>query len=349
MTQGSTLDLLNISAYDFVLPDELVAQHPLPQREQARMLVVDRQKQTFTDATVADLPKYIRSEDQLVFNNTKVIPARLRARRSTGGEVELLIHTPCGDGSWWALAKPARKLSPGTVAEIAPGFTLEVLEEKDMGQRRIRFHTDISLDEQLEKYGEIPLPLYIKRKGDVQDKERYQTVYARHPGAVAAPTAGLHFTDSLLSTIKQQGTDCIYVTLHVGIGTFQPVAVDDIRQHTMHYEACTVDSDAAQQLNTKKAAGKRICVGTTSMRTLESMTNEGGDIDDGYRQTNLFIYPGYSFKAVDALLTNFHWPKSTLLMLVSAFGGYDLIKKAYQHAVENKYRFYSYGDAMLIL
>ncbi|MFA6915928.1 MAG: tRNA preQ1(34) S-adenosylmethionine ribosyltransferase-isomerase QueA [Parachlamydiales bacterium] len=349
--QGSISNeaLLNTAAYDFELPEELVAQHPLPCREQARLLVVDRQTQTFTDTTISQLPQYIQSEDQLVFNDTKVIPARLRARRPSGAEIEILIHTPCGDGSWWALAKPARKLPLGQVAEIAPGFSFEVLEVGDAGQRRISFQTDIPLDDQLELYGEIPLPLYIKRKEENADKERYQTVFARHPGAVAAPTAGLHFTTPLLDEIKSKGTDCIHVTLHVGIGTFQPVAVEDIRQHVMHFETCSIDDESTLRLNARKTAGKRICVGTTSMRTLESMTMDCGTVKAGKEHTNLFIYPGYQFKAADALLTNFHWPKSTLLMLVSAFGGYDLIKKAYQHAVENKYRFYSYGDAMLII
>lgn len=349
--QGSTFDesLLNLTAYDFVLPDELVAQHPLPCREQARLLVVDRKTQSLIDTTIAELPKYIQAEDQLVFNDTKVIPARLRARRASGAEIEVLIDSPCGDGSWWALAKPARKLPVGQIAEIAPGFTLEVLEEGEYGKRRILFHTDIPLEEQLEKHGEIPLPLYIKRKEEETDKERYQTVYARHPGAVAAPTAGLHFTTPLLDQIKSQGTDFVHVTLHVGIGTFRPVAVDNIKDHVMHFETCSISEEASKKLNTRRPDGRRICVGTTSMRTLESMTLECGAVKAGSVHTNLFIYPGYQFKSVDALMTNFHWPKSTLLMLVSAYGGYELIKKAYQHAIEKKYRFYSYGDAMLII
>lgn len=344
--QGSPLTQL--SAYDYHLPEELIAKYPLANRSEARLLVVDRKSQTFTDSCVTELPNYFNSNDQLIFNDTKVIPARLRGYRPTGGEVEILLHTPASDGTWWALTRPARKLPLGQVINIANDLSLEVVEEGESGQRRIKFLSDSCVLDILDKYGEVPLPHYMRRDQTSEDRHTYQTVYARHPGAVAAPTAGFHFTQELLDHIDRKQIERIHVTLHVGLGTFQPVTVDDIRSHPMHSERCTIDEEAARRINSLQN-GRRVCVGTTSVRTLESMAESNGLVRSGHSDTRLFIYPGYQFKTVDALLTNFHVPKSTLLMLVSAFAGYEFILAAYEHAVSKKYRFYSYGDAMLIV
>lgn len=305
---------------------------------------------TFTDALVGDLPSFLSSGDQLVFNNTKVIPARLKGTRETGGSVEVLLHAPGKDETWWALTRPARKLPMGGKVFIAPNFFFEVVEKGAEGLRRLKPYIQEELTDLLEKYGEMPLPPYIRRTTpQINDKERYQTVYAQHPGAIAAPTAGLHFSKSLLEKVDAAGVSRIYVTLHVGLGTFQSVAVDDIRSHSMHQERCIIDVHAAKEMNSLEKNARRICVGTTSVRTLESMANSQGAIRSGECSTGIFIYPGYQFKTVDALLTNFHLPKSTLLMLVSAFAGYELIREAYAYAIKKQYRFFSYGDAMLIL
>ncbi len=341
--------LTDLAAYDYRLPEELIAKYPLKNRLEAKLLVVDRQKGTFTDSCIASLPQYCQKGDQIIFNDTKVIPARLKGRRVTGGEVEILLHTPAAEGTWWALTRPAKKLPLGQIVHIGPDADIKVIEVGESGQRRVKFHSMLTPLELLEKYGEIPLPHYMGRGQEKSDRFDYQTVYARNPGAVAAPTAGLHFTEPLLKEIDAQGIDRIHITLHVGLGTFLPVVVEDIRHHPMHSERCTIDRDAAQRLNSISESARRFCVGTTSVRTLESMADGRCSVNHGELDTRLFIYPGYQFKAVDALLTNFHLPKSTLLMLVSAFAGIDLIREAYAHAIKMNYRFYSYGDAMLII
>ncbi len=349
MLQGCTDKLTQLSAYDFDLPKELIAQEPLLQRDQARLLVVNRQTGSITDAMITDLPSLMRPKDQLVFNDTKVMPARLKGTRETGGQVEILLHTPCKDGTWWALTRPARKIKSGQTIFIAPDLSIKILEEGEVGQRRVELLHQGSLEQLLEAHGQVPLPLYIRRPVQKEDRERYQTVYATVPGAAAAPTAGLHFTKPLLETLDAMQVSRIHVTLHVGLETFLPVREEDIRLHPMHLERCMIDPNAALQLNSLVDGARRICVGTTSVRTLESMVTSNGSFTPGENGTRLFIYPGYTFKAVDALLTNFHVPKSTLLMLVSAFAGYDLIRAAYAHAIEKQYRFFSYGDAMLIV
>lgn len=341
--------LMSLSAYDYVLPDELIAQEPLPQRDQSRLLIVDRKKGTFTDAQITDLSSFLNPSDQLVFNDTKVIPARLRGKRVTGGSVEILLHTPDKEGTWWALVRPAKKIVLGEVINISPDFSLEVIEAGKDGHRKLKFHAEKEISSLLEKHGEIPLPPYIRRKAQKNDWERYQTIYAYNPGAVAAPTAGLHFSQSLFEEIDTLGAIRINVTLHVGLGTFQPVMVDDIRCHQIHGERCLINEKAAMDLNALSSNSKRFCIGTTSLRIIESMVNSAGLFNQGECFTHLFIYPGYKFKAVDALFTNFHLPKSTLLMLVSAFAGYELIREAYTYAIKQRYRFFSYGDAMLII
>ena len=339
---------MKVDAFDFVLPEERIAQHAIEPRDASRMLVVD---DGFTDATICQLTDYVRAGDILVFNDTKVIPARLFGQRGKAG-IELLLHKAVGPNRWLAFARPAKRLQPNDLITFAEEFSAIVAKKHTDGQIELGFNTGrFTLEEQLERYGIMPLPPYIKRErtGDADDTARYQTVFATYPGAVAAPTAGLHFTPELLEAIAKKGAHTAFVTLHVGAGTFQPVKVDDTSEHKMHSEWAQLTAKTATEINDAKARGGRvIAVGTTSLRTLESATDAQGAVSEFIGDTSIFITPGYRFKLVDLLVTNFHLPRSTLFMLVSAFCGLDRMQRAYRHAIEQKYRFYSYGDACLL-
>jgi len=342
-------DLHTLEAYDYDLPQELIAQYPKDRRDRSRLMVIDRKAGTIEEMVFRDIVDFLGEGDQFIFNDTRVIPARLFGHLPTGGKVEIFLTRHHVDDVWEVLCKPARKLKEGTQVSFGEGFSCTVEEVRDEGLRLVSFNYSGDFEENLKKFGQIPLPHYIQRDPNVDlDSERYQTVYAKNPGAVAAPTAGLHFSEELLQDLKGRGVDTTYVTLHVGLGTFKPVNVDNILDHKMHHEYFSVSPEAADKLN--GFSGKRqISVGTTCCRTLEAAADDQGKILAGERDTNLFIYPGYRFKYVRSLLTNFHLPKSSLMMLVSAFAGYDLIMEAYAKAVEEKYRFFSYGDAMLII
>jgi S-adenosylmethionine:tRNA ribosyltransferase-isomerase len=339
--------------YFYELPEALIAQFPAAKRDEARLMVLDRQNQRFAHHVFCDLPGFLRSGDCLVLNETRVFPARLfGVRPATGGAVEVLLLRPDGD-CWEAMLRPARRLREGVeVGFEGSGLKAVVEAVLPSGHRRVRFVGTGSLDDLLATQGHIPLPPYIRRDDSPEDRERYQTVYARVSGSVAAPTAGLHFTPMLLSQVEAMGVSVARVVLHVGPGTFKPVTADDVRQHEMDAEFWEVDDMAADTVNRCRAKGGRvIAVGTTSVRTLETAAiNEGStwQLKAGSGWTRLFIYPPYAFKLVDAMVTNFHLPESTLLMLVSALAGRDFVMRAYDAAVKEKYRFYSYGDAMLI-
>ena len=337
------------SDFYFDLPQELIAQTPLERRDGSRLLCLDKTTGAMEHRHFYDLPEYLRPGDCLVMNDSRVLPARLMGRRLPGGGVcEVLLLTDRGDGVWECLVRPGRKLRPG--AEICFGngeLTATVEAEAEGGNRLVRFHYDGIFLEVLERLGEMPLPPYIKEK--LADSERYQTVYSRELGSAAAPTAGLHFTRELLDKIAGQGVRLAYVTLHVGLGTFRPVKEDDVLDHEMHSEFCMVPEETARIITeTKRAGGRVISVGTTSCRTLESFANPDGTMDARSGWTNIFIYPGYRFKCIDALVTNFHLPESTLIMLVSALAGRENILNAYRTAVQERYRFFSFGDAMFI-
>lgn len=340
-----------VSDFDYHLPPELIAQHPPPQRGESRLLVIPRHGGPLQHRMFADLPEYLRPGDCLVLNDTKVLPARLIGRRATGGQVELLLLRPVGEGLWEALGKPARRLRVGERMAFGPELAAQVVDVGEEGLRTVRLEHDGELLPVLERVGQMPLPPYIRRDHpEAEDANRYQTVYAESPGAVAAPTAGLHFTDELLQRLTAQGVAIARLTLHVGLGTFRPISVERLEEHVMHAEWYRVPPEAADTVNAARAAGGRIvAVGTTVVRTLESVTDEAGVIHPGEGSTNLFITPGYRFRAVDALLTNFHLPRSSLLVLVSAFAGRERILAAYQEAIAAGYRFYSYGDATLVI
>ena len=339
---------MRVDEFDFTLPPERIADRPVTPREAAKMLIV---KDGISDATVGELPDFLEAGDVLVFNDTKVIPARLRGMRRTA-KIEVTLHKNVGSDTWHAFAKPAKKLKTGDVIEFSEGFSALVSQKLEGGEVVLAFNAaGPELMEKLVSYGEIPLPPYISsiRPVDEQDLEDYQTVFAREEGAVAAPTAGLHFTPELLARIEGMGVKTVATTLHVGAGTFLPVKVDDTRDHKMHAEYGLITQDAADTLNAVRENGGRIIsVGTTSLRLLESATDEEGVVHPFNGETDIFITPGYQFKAVDVLMTNFHLPKSTLFMLVSAFAGFDEMKAAYAYAIKNKYRFYSYGDSSLL-
>ena len=337
------------SDFYFDLPEELIAQTPLQKRDSSRMLHLDRQTGEIEHRHFYELPEYLREGDCLVLNDTRVLPARLLGCRSSGGGVELVLLRDLGEGRWECLSRPGRKTRPGTELSFGDGeLTATVEAVAEGGNRIVRFHYDGIFLEVLERLGKMPLPPYIKE--ELQDAERYQTVYSRELGSAAAPTAGLHFTPELLEEIAKKGVKICYVTLHVGLGTFRPVKEDEIEDHEMHSEFCVVSPETADTVNTvKKSGGRVIAVGTTSCRTLESFTDEDGTLRPGSRWTNIFIYPGYRFKCIDALITNFHLPESTLIMLVSALAGRENILRAYETAVKERYRFFSFGDAMLIL
>jgi len=342
-----------ISDFDYDLPEELIAQQPLDKRDASRMLVLNRGRQTFQDSSFASLANYLRPEDVLVLNNTRVFPARLMGERMpTGGSVELLLLREIEPNVWEALARPARRLKPGAKISFGARLLAEVIDEADHGRRVVRFETDESLDEVINEIGQTPLPPYIKRDSGefTADRERYQTVYASSRGAIAAPTAGLHFTPRILEQLKALGIQIAEITLHVGYGTFEPVSVNEIANHRVAPEYFSISSDVAIQINqTRPGGGRVICVGTTTARALESSAAEDGQILPGDGAAGLTIVPGYRFRAVDVLLTNFHLPRSSLLLLVSAFAGRELVLEAYRHAIRERYRFYSFGDSMLIL
>ena len=331
------------------LPEELIAQTPLEKRDTSRLLVMDRRTGKVSHRYFFDIIEYLNPGDCLVMNDSRVLPARLLGNRPTGGAVELLLLRDLGNKKWECLAKPGRKLQAGQEVIFGNGeLTATILSVQEDGNRIVEFCYEGIFLEVLERLGKMPLPPYIK--AELQDQERYQTVYSRTVGSAAAPTAGLHFTNDLLSEIRAKGVKTAFVTLHVGLGTFRPVKAEDISEHHMHSELCMISKETAEVLNeTKENGGRVICVGTTSCRTLESLVNNDGTFEEKTKWTDIFIYPGYTFKAMDGLITNFHLPESTLVMLVSAFAGRDNVLAAYDEAVKEKYRFFSFGDAMTIL
>lgn len=330
------------------LPEELIAQTPLQQRDTSKLLVLDRVSGKTAHRHFYDILDYLKPGDCLVMNDSRVLPARLLGHRPTGGAVELLLLRDLGNKSWECLAKPGRKLQEGQEVIFGNGeLRATVKSVLDDGNRVVEFHFEGIFLEVLERLGKMPLPPYIK--AELQDQERYQTVYSREVGSAAAPTAGLHFTNELLDKIRAKGVKTAFVTLHVGLGTFRPVKAEEISEHHMHSELCMLNEETAHLLNeTKSRGGRVICVGTTSCRTLESLVNADGSFEAKNRWTDIFIYPGYQFKAMDALITNFHLPESTLVMLVSAFAGRENVLAAYNEAVHERYRFFSFGDAMFI-
>ena len=330
------------------LPEELIAQTPLDKRDSSRLLVMDRETGDIAHKHFYDILDYLRPGDCLVMNDSRVLPARLIGRRPTGGAVEVLLLRDLGDKKWECLCKPGKKMQIGQEVIFEDDeLTGRVVDVRDDGNRIVEFCYEGIFLEVLERLGKMPLPPYIK--AELKDKERYQTVYSREVGSAAAPTAGLHWTNELLEKAKAKGVKTAFVTLHVGLGTFRPVKAEDISQHHMHSELCMISKETAQQLNETKARGGRIvCVGTTSCRTLESLVKEDGSFEASSKWTEIFIYPGYQFRAMDALITNFHLPESTLVMLVSAFAGREHVLNAYEEAVKERYRFFSFGDAMFI-
>ncbi|MDQ7058635.1 MAG: tRNA preQ1(34) S-adenosylmethionine ribosyltransferase-isomerase QueA [Ghiorsea sp.] len=335
---------MNVSDFDFTLPEQLIAKAPLPERDGARLLHLS---QPLHDTSIQHLPDCVQTGDIWVINDTKVIPARLMGKKSSGGKVEVLLLEPLGqDNIWSAWGKSNKPLSIGTIVHFSEAFSGEIIK-RDGKNIEIKLFAD-DVGNAIETHGHMPLPPYINRPDSEEDKLRYQTVFAAHKGAVAAPTAGLHLTPDLMQKMEAKGATFVHITLHVGPGTFQPIQVDNTNDHIMHEEAYIISQQAADTINQAKQAGNRIvAVGTTSLRTLEA-ASQSGTLQAGSDRTDIFITPGYQFKMTNALLTNFHLPKSTLLMLVSALAGQGTIKQAYQHAINNNYRFYSYGDAMFI-
>ena len=339
-----------MKTHDFYydLPEELIAQTPLEKRDDSRLMLLDRATGQVCHKHFYDIIDYLNPGDCLVMNDSRVLPARLLGHRPTGGAVEVLLLRDLGDKCWECLCKPGRKMQAGNEVIFGDGeLTATVKEVLDTGNRVVEFHYEGIFLEVLERLGKMPLPPYIKE--ELQDQERYQTVYSRELGSAAAPTAGLHFTTELLDRIRAKGVKTAFVTLHVGLGTFRPVKAEDILEHHMHSELCMMSQETAKILNETKASGGRvICVGTTSCRTLESLVNDDGTFAAKSCWTEIFIYPGYTFKAMDGLITNFHLPESTLVMLVSAFAGREHVLNAYRTAVEERYRFFSFGDAMFL-
>ena len=340
---------MKVSDFTFDLPEELIAQDPLEDRSSSRLLTLDKNTGEIGHDVFHNIVNYLKPGDCLVLNNTKVIPARLiGAKEETGGKVEVLLLKRKQDNVWETLVKPGKKARPGARISFGDGKLVgEVIDVVDEGNRLVKFEYEGIFEEVLDELGQMPLPPYITHQ--LKDKNRYQTVYAKYDGSAAAPTAGLHFTKELLEQIKEKGVNIAHVTLHVGLGTFRPVKVDDVEKHHMHSEFYVVEEDQAKLINDTKKAGKKvIAVGTTSCRTLESTTDENGILQAKSGWTEIFIYPGYQFKMIDELITNFHLPESTLLMLVSALAGKENIIHAYEEAVKEKYRFFSFGDAMYI-
>ena len=337
---------MNVSEFNYDLPEELIAQTPVEPRDTSRLLTLDRQTGATKQGTFRDILEDVRPDDVWVFNNTRVIPARLYGKRPTGGRVEVLLLHPLGEDRWEVLVRPGKKALPGTALTFDAGVTATVEDRTEFGGRVLKFTYDGDFYERLDEIGEMPLPPYIHER--LQDRERYQTVYSKTPGSAAAPTAGLHFTPEVMQEIAARGATVCYVTLDVGLGTFRPVSVTEIEAHHMHSETYNVSEETARLINEAKRVGRRIvAVGTTSVRTLES-AGQSGVVKAGRGATELFIYPGYEFKIVDAMVTNFHLPQSTLLMMISAFAGKDHVLAAYREAVAAKYRFFSFGDAMWI-
>jgi S-adenosylmethionine:tRNA ribosyltransferase-isomerase len=338
------------SDYDFELPPDRIAQRPLDRRDASRLMIVDRASGEIRHGTFGDIAELVAPGDVLVVNRTRVFRARLLGTRASGAPAEILLLKSLGDSRYEAMVSPGGKLKPGRVVHVAPGFSVEILEVTNRRTRIVRLESDLPLDDAIERYGHIPLPPYIERPDAPEDADRYQTVFARERGSVAAPTAGLHFTRELLTELEARGVARAEVVLHVGAGTFKPVEAEDPSAHVMHEEWYSVSPDAARTINDRRAAGGRVwAVGTTSVRTLESAANADGTIRAGEAETRIFIRPSYEFRAVDRIVTNFHLPRSTLIMLVAAFAGYELTMRAYRAAVDAGYRFYSYGDAMVVL
>ncbi len=340
---------MKTSDFYYDLPEELIAQTPLEKRDSSRLLVLNRVTGEVEHKHFYDILNYLKPGDCLVMNDSRVLPARLLGHRPTGGAVEVLLLRDLGDKCWECLCKPGRKMQPGNTVIFGDGeLTATVKEVRDDGNRVVEFHYEGIFLEVLERLGKMPLPPYIK--AELQDQERYQTVYSRAVGSAAAPTAGLHFTKALLEQVQKMGVKTAFVTLHVGLGTFRPVKAENVLDHHMHAELCMMSQETADILNeTRKNGGRVICVGTTSCRTLESLVNKDGSFEAKSKWTEIFIYPGYTFKAMDGLITNFHLPESTLVMLVSAFAGREHVLAAYEEAVRERYRFFSFGDACLIL
>ena len=340
---------MKTSDFFYNLPEELIAQTPIEPRNASRLMVLDKTNGNVKHSVFSNLFEYLKSGDTLILNNTRVLPARIYGEKvDTGARVEFLLLKNLGNNLWETLAGPGRKAKPGTSFRFSDKLSCDVIESTPEGNRIIKFNCDGEFYSLLDEVGQMPLPHYITE--ELKDKERYQTVYSRELGSAAAPTAGLHFTDEMLSELKSCGVNVGYVTLHVGLGTFRPVKADYIRDHKMHSEHYIIPEETAELINnTKNSGGRVICVGTTSCRTLESAAQAHGCIKACDGDTDIFIYPGYEFKCMDALITNFHLPESTLIMLVSAFAGYDNTMNAYNTAVLEKYRFFSFGDAMLII
>jgi S-adenosylmethionine:tRNA ribosyltransferase-isomerase len=342
-------DLLDLDTYDFSLPQELIAQHPLKERSSSRLMVLERQSGNIEHRSFNQITEYFQSGDVLVMNSSKVIPARLFGKKDNGTVVEILLLHKISDSAWKCLVHPGKRLKQAqwlTFSEALRGFIGLADAE---GARVIEFDSPETYWQEIEKIGHVPLPPYIRRQDESEDKARYQTVYAREEGSVAAPTAGLHFTEELLAALRKKGVSIRYVILHVGLGTFLPVKTQRITDHQMHSEYCTMPEETALAVNTAKKENRRvIAVGSTSLRTLESFAHDGV-VRSGSKWTDIFIYPGKNITTTDALITNFHLPKSSLLMMISAFASLEMIQNAYQCAIQNRYRFFSYGDAMLIL
>ena len=347
-------DKYSISQYDYELPKELIAQLPSQKRDECRMMVLNRSDKSIEHKHFFDIVDYFDENDVLVLNNTKVIPARLFGKKNTGANIEVFLLKQIGDKTWEVLIKPSKRIKEEMLIEISPDLYVKVLTRQNEGKWLVELHYDGNFYEILDKVGNIPLPPYIERSmTDEQlkslDYDRYQTVYAQREGSVAAPTAGLHFTDDILDRLKAKGVQICYVTLNVGIGTFRPVKVDNILEHKMDSEEYEISAQTAKIINEAKKQGKRItAVGTTTVRTLESCMKKYDEILEVIDDSTLFIYPGFEYKVVDRLITNFHLPKSTLIMLVSAFAGKDFVFDAYKEAIKHKYKFYSYGDCMII-
>jgi S-adenosylmethionine:tRNA ribosyltransferase-isomerase len=343
---------MQLSDFDYELPDELIARYPTEKREGSRLLVVHRKEQRIEDRSFSDVLEYLREGDCLVLNDTKVIPARLNGiRETTGANVEIFLNQrmQSAEEEWHALAGPAKKARVGEYIRFSPELRCLVVAEAGPGERIVRFEFEGDFLEKLDAVGAVPLPPYFRRDPEESDKLRYQTVYAKEPGAVAAPTAGLHFTPELLLATEAKGVKIARLTLHTGLGTFKPVEVEDITEHKMHYERYAVSEAASELINETREKGNRVIpVGTTSVRTLETVADEQGTVKARSGESNIFIYPPYRFKIADGMITNFHMPRSTLLM-ISAFMGHELMRRCYDHALEERYRFFSYGDAMLIL
>ncbi len=342
-------DSYKISLYDYRLPEELIAKEPAQPRDSSRLLILDKKTGAIADEVFRNLPNHLRPGDLIVVNDTKVFPARLLGRKPSGGKAEIFLLEKLDNGNWTALVKPGRRLGEGTVVGFSDDFSARILGRFPDGRREIELIGNGNIWSLLEKHGHTPLPVYIDRKDRPDDVERYQTVYAEKTGAVAAPTAGFHFTEPLIEKIKGMGVEFARVTLHVGWGTFRGIDVDDIREHKMHSESYEISSETARRVNLAKSENRRIiCVGTTSVRAIESAAVRDLPLKPHSARTEIFISPGFEFKIADGMITNFHLPKSSLIVMISAFAGREHVMAAYRHAIEDGYRFYSYGDAMLI-